>query len=244
MAISVDTVYQRVLTLANKEQRGYIPPQEFNLLANQAQQEIFESYFYTLNQRNRNEEDRDQAIDETDLAELISRKLGPFLSVEPVINGDTFPMTVTAGDENPEVFQTGRVFYGGNVCKKVDISESIGFRNSVRHAYPTSILGPTFHDALTSNVDIQVYNNSPMAETTGVTVECFRNPVQVAWGYVVVNEKALYNSNTSTDFELHRAEEDTLVNKILYSAGIVINKIGLAQTVGAKDTAEQQIQSA
>jgi len=244
MAISVDTVYQRVLTLANKEQRGYITPQEFNLLANQAQQEIFESYFYTLNQRNRSEEDRDQAVDETDLGELISRKLGPFLSVEPVVNGDTFPVAVTAGNENPEVFQTGRVFYGGNVCKKVDISESIGFRNSVRHAYPTSILGPTYHDALTSNVDIQVYNNSPTAETTGVTAECFRNPIQVAWGYVVVNEKALYNSNTSTDFELHRAEEDTLVNKILYSAGIVINKIGLANTAGSKDSAEQKIQSA
>ena len=46
MAISIDTVYQRVLALANKEQRGYITPQEFNLLANQAQMEIFEQYFY------------------------------------------------------------------------------------------------------------------------------------------------------------------------------------------------------
>ena len=45
MAISVDTIYQRVLALANKEQRGYITPQEFNLLANQAQMAIFESYF-------------------------------------------------------------------------------------------------------------------------------------------------------------------------------------------------------
>ena len=33
MAVSVDTVYQRVLTLAYKEQRGYITPQEFNLFA-------------------------------------------------------------------------------------------------------------------------------------------------------------------------------------------------------------------
>ena len=37
MAVSVDTVYQRVLALANKEQRGYITPQEFNLFADQAQ---------------------------------------------------------------------------------------------------------------------------------------------------------------------------------------------------------------
>ena len=53
MAVSIDTVYQRVLTLANKEQRGYITPQEFNLLANQAQMEIFEQYFYDIDQYRR-----------------------------------------------------------------------------------------------------------------------------------------------------------------------------------------------
>ena len=51
--ISVDTVYQRVLAILNKENRGYMTPQEFNLMANQAQIEIFEQYFYDLNQFNR-----------------------------------------------------------------------------------------------------------------------------------------------------------------------------------------------
>ena len=40
--VNIDTVYQRVLAFANKEQRGYITPQEFNLFANQAQMEIYE----------------------------------------------------------------------------------------------------------------------------------------------------------------------------------------------------------
>ena len=48
--VNVDTVYQRVLAIANKEQRGYITPQEFNLFANQAQMDIFEQYFYDINQ--------------------------------------------------------------------------------------------------------------------------------------------------------------------------------------------------
>ena len=48
--VNIDTVYQRVLVLANKEQRGYITPLEFNLYANQAQVDIFEQYFYDLNQ--------------------------------------------------------------------------------------------------------------------------------------------------------------------------------------------------
>jgi len=53
MAVNVNTVYQRVLTIANKEQRGYITPQEFNILANQAQMDLFEQYFYDINQFNR-----------------------------------------------------------------------------------------------------------------------------------------------------------------------------------------------
>ena len=40
--VNIDTVYQRVLVLANKEQRGYITPLEFNLMANQAQLKVFE----------------------------------------------------------------------------------------------------------------------------------------------------------------------------------------------------------
>jgi len=48
--VNINTVYQRVLAIANKEQRGYITPQEFNLFANQAQLDIFEQYFYDLNQ--------------------------------------------------------------------------------------------------------------------------------------------------------------------------------------------------
>ena len=46
--VNIDTVYQTVQALANKEQRGYITPQEYNLFANQAQQDIFEQYLYDL----------------------------------------------------------------------------------------------------------------------------------------------------------------------------------------------------
>ena len=70
MAISIDAVYQKVLALANKEQRGYITPLEFNLLANQAQLIVFEQYFYDRHQSARiagskiNHSDVDSMLDE------------------------------------------------------------------------------------------------------------------------------------------------------------------------------------
>ena len=51
MAINVNTVYQTVLLILNKEQRGYITPDEFNKTATQVQLDIFEQYFDDLNQQ-------------------------------------------------------------------------------------------------------------------------------------------------------------------------------------------------
>ena len=242
MAISVDTVYQRVLAIANKEQRGYITPQEFNLLANQTQMEIFESYFYTKNQRERTEADRTREVDETDLSILMDAKLSPFLEISVVQGGSLFPSTIATGTENLDVFHTGKVFYNSLLCEKVTINEARRFQKSVRHAYPSDDSGPIYIDGLVNNVDIQVYGEGATAKTSGVTVECFRVPRTVNWSYVVVNEKALYNANLAVDFELHKSEEDTLVNNILELAGIVMNKLGLAQTAAQRDAASQQVQ--
>ena len=51
MAINVNTVYQTVLLILNKEQRGYMTPLEFNKIGTQVQLEIFETYFDSLNQQ-------------------------------------------------------------------------------------------------------------------------------------------------------------------------------------------------
>jgi hypothetical protein len=51
MAINVNTVYQTVLLILNKEQRGYMTPLEFNKIGTQTQLEIFETYFESLNQQ-------------------------------------------------------------------------------------------------------------------------------------------------------------------------------------------------
>ena len=67
--IPVDNVYQTVLAAANKEQRGYITPQEFNIFASQAQLEIFEQYFYDLSQFDRLPGNEDLHYDMRDILE-------------------------------------------------------------------------------------------------------------------------------------------------------------------------------
>jgi len=49
MAASINEVRNTVLAIANKNNYGYISPQDFNLYAKQAQLDMFEDYFYAYN---------------------------------------------------------------------------------------------------------------------------------------------------------------------------------------------------
>ena len=245
MAISVDTVYQRVLALANKEQRGYITPQEFNLLANQAQIGIFESYFYDKNQRERQEENRPNEIDETDISELISAKLAPFRLISAVTSGHTFLSQVTINSIARDVFQVGRVFKDDDVCHKLPMNEVSRMLRSKRHIITTADQFPIYCDSTTAGQDIQVYAGTTNAETT-INAEYFAVPAPVEWTYVVVNNKALYNGTTGVvkNFELHKSETNTVVMKILELASVIMNKPGLvtiATTASAQEASTQKI---
>ena len=49
MAINVDKVYKTVLSILNKEQRGYITPDEFNKIATQSQLSLLDTMFSVYN---------------------------------------------------------------------------------------------------------------------------------------------------------------------------------------------------
>ena len=75
----------------------------------------------------------------------------------------------------------------------------------------------------------------------GVMADYIKKPLKPNWGYVVVNDKPLYNSNTSQDFELHTSEESELVYRILAYVGIAIEKPQLTQmAVGLEQAKVQQ----
>ena len=130
--VNIDTVYQKVLALANKEQRGYITPQEFNLFADMAQMEIFEQYFYDLNQFNRLP-GNDQPY--SDMVENIREKLDLFQVYTPgnrafsseVINGSGYiELYNHAPEQDPgnrghDLYRIGRIKVIYNIGTKNQI---------------------------------------------------------------------------------------------------------------------------
>ena len=210
MAVNINTVYLRVLAIANKEQRGYITPQEFNTLANQAQLDIFEQYFYDLNQFLRLPGNDTIHADPVDMLE---EKIEKFSIVNaPATNADLDVL---------QVYRLGAVFARVSIDNTTQTIEAQHMSHSELRQYLNSPLtAPTKTRPLYTiqSNSIVMYGDGII----GTNINYIKKPVDVYWGYTMINDEALYNPTASINFELHAAEETELVLKILSLAGVVI----------------------
>jgi len=98
MAINVDIVYKTVLLILNKEQRGYMTPDEFNKIGTQVQLEIFNNYFDELNQQLRisdNDSEYGDRLKNIDEDISVFKTIG---SATPIAaNSNTFNLPTTSG---------------------------------------------------------------------------------------------------------------------------------------------------
>ena len=135
MAINVNTVYQTVLLILNKEQRGYLTPTEFNNIGNQVQLEIFEKYFEDLNQQIRvPQTDTDYADRFANLDEKVSifkttgnavpASTADGLTTYQVLPSvDIYGNDVSSSSETP-FYRLGTVLYNNEVeLQRVDRSD-------------------------------------------------------------------------------------------------------------------------
>jgi len=230
--VNIDTVYQKVLALANKEQRGYITPQEFNLFADKAQKEIVDQYFYDINQFGRlHGNDTEYA----DMLDLLSEKIS-VLEVRDM--GVTVPATGILTYQNLRfpVYRLGSIMMpNGTKIQEVNNNEFYNLRSSpLMRPSLTSPSGPVFVNRFDGlNID------PPNIGTVDVSYIKLYKP---QWGYVVVNEKALFDPDPAktTNFDLHPVEESELVNRILMLAGITLEKPGLTQVAASLEAAKLQ----
>ena len=222
MAVNVDTVYQTVQALANKEQRGYLTPQEFNLFAIQAQNDLFEQYFYDLNAL------RQQRPEEHLVGDSVKTIMGKLVGTTGVTVTNT--AAVAAGTTLPPG-RTGRIFCAiGGIRKSLRlINDLIGSRWH-RAAFDEAVY---FEDGYKR---IQVWTGTGQV-VAGITCQNVTGrPGLVYWGYQVVNEKPLYNPGTSRDFDLDISEQADLVISILKLAGISIEDEQLFQAAKAEES--------
>lgn len=244
MAVSVDTVYQRVLAILNKEQRGYITPQEFNLFANQVQLDIFEQYFYDINQFGRVP---GNSTEFSDMLNVLNEKINIF-----EVNA---PMTYVAPYWTPplNLYRLGTIVYD-NTTTSLSLypvpntvvttvtpveAERLNYNEYVYIAQSPYTRPSNSRPVFIANESgYKVYGNAALI--TNVSCNYISTPAQVYWGYQMVYGEALYDATTSVDFPLHESEEIELVVKILELAGLLIKDISLYQIANSIDAQNTQ----
>ncbi len=234
MAVSIDTVYQKVLGILNKEQRGYVTAQEFNLFANQAQLDLFEQYFYDINQFGRI---HGNDTEYSDMLNILNEKINIFETVaQPTRTGNFF-------DEPTDLYRLGTVIYKNTTTNPFGVSstESIEaerinaneflYINSSPLTKPKNVR-PVF---VANTNGIRVYGNSEITDVAEVEFQYIKKPAKVQWAYQIVFDEPLYDAANSVNFELHPSDETELVMKILEYAGLLIKDYNMYNVINQEE---------
>jgi len=215
MGINVDDVYKTVLYILNKEQRGYLTPEEFNKIATQVQLEIFEKYFEDLNQQLRIPENSSEYGNRV---KNVEEKLDIFKEYTDEIVQDPSGLFFYLPEN---LYKLGSIFLGGAYSSQNNnieiqpiqrdeyflVNKSPLTKPSLK--YPVYILegtaeydatncttttANTFHDKvyiyptdISSNLDFCV---APQVPRCDISVSYIRKPKDVIWAYT---EEAPYN---------------------------------------------------
>lgn len=99
----INSVRNTVLAVLNKNNYGYISPQDFNLYAKQAQMEMFEEYFSSYNKTINAENARMSGTDYADIRKTVAEVMEGFLMKNNLLvntnNSFYIPSLTTTGDE-------------------------------------------------------------------------------------------------------------------------------------------------
>ena len=232
MAVSIDTVYQKVLGILNKEQRGYVTAQEFNLFANQAQLDLFEQYFYDINQFGRM---HGNDTEYSDMLNILNEKINIFETTDSLVYGaSSFALPAN-------MYRLGTIIYTNTTTNNFGVvsteqieAERIN-KNELLYINSSPLTKPSNTRPIytSDSAGVNVYGASEL--TSAVTCNYIRKPAKVQWAYQIVFDEPLYNAANSVNFELHPSEETELVIKILECAGLLIKDYNMYNVINQEE---------
>jgi len=212
MAINVNTVYKTVLLILNKEERGYVTPDEFNKISAQVQLEIFGNYHNDLNQQLRvPQSDTDYA----DRVASVDEHLSIFKTEGPatyVPTAGTIPAhfslpTTDIYGNTVELFTLGTVSYKEQVeLQRLQRMEFYNIQKS-----PLTKSTETYPTYLLENDRLYV---KPDTVTSQINVNFLRKPLDPRWGYYIGSVGQFIYDTTAYGADLINTGTGTLTSSI------------------------------
>jgi len=238
MAINVNTVYQTVLLILNKEQRGYLTPAEFNKIASQVQLEIFEKYFEDLNQQLRGPGFQDEYADRVD---NIEEKISIFKTINVGVYSNNYFLIPQ------DLHRLGGVIYKNEQeVQMTDRSEYL--RLNMSNLTKPSLKYPLY---IQEGDKIYVF---PEKIKTDISFSYIRKPNPVVWAYregqqgqyiwdgAPTGSGPTIPATGSVNFEISEQDQVEAVLRVLMYAGVVIRDPQIVQAASAEAAKNEQNQ--
>jgi hypothetical protein len=225
----IDSVRSTVLSAVNKNNFGYITPDDFNLFAKQAQIDIFEDYFYQYNTWINKMNNRQSGTGYADMVKLAEEVIDS-LSSTATLAYDTDKFELPS-----DYYYVNTIRYGSKEIDRISHDKVLNLLSS--NLTSPSKLYPVYTQ---EGSNITVY---PDTITDNVKSQYIRIPKDPKWTYIMVNGSPVFNQNNDyQDFELPSTDEPLIVAKILKYAGLSIREGDVYQFGTNEQNSNKQIQ--
>ena len=233
MAISVDNVYTKVLSILNKESRGFLTPGEFNKIGSQVQLDLLDKAFYDYNRAVVRQSAGRGGQGYAAIPRKIQDKIDPFYA--------TSSISLTSGVGTLPTFYN--IINISADSRLTDVERIEKSKLSFLLSSPLTAPSTTFPIYYITGGTITV---NPSSLST-VQMDYVSVPADPNWGHTTDSTTgALTFDNTVgnfTDFELHPSEEVELVLGILKYAGVVIKDPSVIQMATQEDNIKTQLEN-
>jgi hypothetical protein len=228
----INSVRATVLNIINKDNNGFITPEEFNSFAKQAQLELFMQYFFDFQKSKIGDMKGMDTSGYSDITKQIDQTIDFFSRNEDLV------YNVISGqfDLPTNFFLLNVLYYNGKEVTHVDQNKLYYLLNSNLTA-PT-VTSPTY---VMQGNQISVY---PDTIVDPINLYYVRYPLDPKWTYTVVDGSPLFNqsANDYQDFELAISDFPKLVVKICQYAGVSIREAEVVQAARAEEAYTDQKQ--
>ncbi len=242
MAVNVNTVYRTVLSVLNKEGRGFLTPDQFNKIGGQAQLDLLERAFYDYN---RAVKKGSTVNGYGNIPKNVKEKIDHFFKVKAVAI-DTSNDLINLTDNVTDLYRLVDVFTSDNLTQlqQVSISE-LPYILSSKLTAPSTTYPIFYRQQITDSSDLDDAIKILPADLTGnLNIHYIKKPDEVKWAYTAgTNSSYSYDSANAVHFELHPSDQVDLILKILGYAGVIVKDPTVLQAVSAEESKLIQLEN-
>jgi len=218
------------MAVANKNNFGYITPEDFNLYAKQAQLDLFEDYIFKFNLWITKQNQRTSNSGYADIVKKLELIIDKFSVMANLTH--TFDSEFSIPND---YYYLNTIRYNNNEVGKVSQEKILNLLSSNLTA--PNIYNPAY--VLNGKI-VTVY---PTTITSSVSAQYVRLPKDPKWTYVnIVAGEPVFDQSAGDyqDFELPYQDEPSLVNKILEYAGMSIREPEIVNLGAGLEAKEKQ----